>query len=143
MIYAETWHLILAGRKRRTSRKQYAGETTECVGGQIVCVRDRLGRPRWIVGHTYAVQPERCAFALAHWKLLRIESVEHPLEISLEDARAEGFDSVEAFQRTWRKLHGAHADEPVWALTFGPPELTEPGKALMQRAIKMCDQEAA
>lgn len=138
MIYSETWHLILAGRKRRTTRRKYDGDVLTPRG---VFLRD--GRPRWLVGHTYAVQPERCHPALAHWKLLRIDSVDHPLESGEADALDEGFDSIAAFQATWLRLHANHPDVPTWALTFGDPKLTDAGLAVMRRAVELCGKETA
>jgi hypothetical protein len=147
MIFSETWHLVLAGRKRATSRKVHPGDYA-CLdplstADRIVTVREYSERPRWTVGHTYAVQPERCAFAMAHWELEKIERVEHPTEITDEQAKLEGFSSASAFLVTWRKLHQSHADEPVWRPTFGPPQLTARGKALLYKAIELCGGAAA
>src|SRR5690606_38882409 len=41
------------------------------------------------------------------------------------DAHAEGFDSIEAFQRCWKQIYGTFDGRtPVWAITF---ELVEEG----------------
>ena len=76
-------------------------------------------RLKWQVGRTYTVAPGRGKAGVARMRLLDIRK-EPAIDISEEDARAEGFDSREAFWDKLRSLYGADVDltEPYYALTF-------------------------
>lgn len=108
---------------------------------------ERNGRHIYNVGQTYAVQPGRGKPAVARIRItdIRCEDVR---EISAEDAKAEGFESVTHFLLVWTQMHdskiynrypttgqislaleqGVIQDHPAnryqaWALTF---ELVQP-----------------
>lgn len=58
------------------------------------------GRVKWMVGHTYAVQPGRGKRSIGRILLLEIRR-ERLQEISLEDIEAEGITTPEEFARIW------------------------------------------
>lgn len=70
MIFAHTIANVLNGKKSQTRRLCYPSDTLGYVtikGQKRLAVFDNTykdrPRTRWIIGHTYAVQPERCHFA--------------------------------------------------------------------------------
>ena len=80
---------------------------------------NRAGRALWTVCNTYAVCPGRGQKAVARIRILDIRA-QSPSLISEADARAEGFDSREAFWDKLRALYGdgVDLDALYWALTF-------------------------
>ena len=97
---------------------EYAAVMTTDDGYTIVGI-ERAGRALWTVGNTYAVCPGRGQKAVARIRILDIRA-QSPSLISEADARAEGFDSREAFWGKLRALYGVDVDLDAlyWALTF-------------------------
>lgn len=127
MIFSRTIDQVLAGRKTQTCRLCRAGDElgkTESTGETAVLGQTwtwLYRRSRWIVGHTYAVQRERCHVAEGRIRITGIERIEDltaPGVVTDAFARAEGFDSAEAFLASWRDLHRSKPDQPVWVLRF-------------------------
>jgi hypothetical protein len=128
MIFSRTIRQVLDGSKTQTRRLCYAGDslgyaTTKVDGvtAKRKAVFENLAgrpRPRWIVGHTYAVQPERCHSAKGRILLLDLRREDDPTLISDEDARSEGFADLAAFLTSWNDLHRKQPRQPVWVLTF-------------------------
>ena len=53
--------------------------------------------------------------------LLKIESVKEQMigDITLEEVKKEGYEALEAFKETWKRLHGTVNDsDVVWAIEF-------------------------
>lgn len=97
MIFQHTCELVLSGRKTQTRR---------------------LRRPRVVVGRSYAVQPGRGKRSLGR---IIVASVwqERLGDLSLEDARAEGYRSREEFFEVWRRIHGLFDPAAeVWVVEF-------------------------
>ncbi len=83
----------------------------------IVAV-ERNGRLLYEVGRTYAIQPGRGKHELGRIRLLAIKR-EQAHSICKADARAEGFDSPDAFREIWVTLYGRAAlDQPCYALVI-------------------------
>ena len=101
-----------------TTRPEYAAVMTKDDGYAIVRI-ERPGRALWTAGNTYAVCPGRGQKAVARIRILDIRA-QSPSLISEADARAEGFDSREAFWDKLRSLYGdgVDLDALYWALTF-------------------------
>lgn len=125
MIFAHTIANVLNGKKSQTRRLCYPSDTLGYVtikGQKRLAVFDNTykdrPRTRWIIGHTYAVQPERCHFAQGRIKITGLLREENPLEISEADAIAEGFESAEAFREAWKSLHKKKPVQPVWVIEF-------------------------
>ena len=118
MIFQHTLDLVLSGAKTATSRLAKTGEVTERgQDGKVEAVTFK-GRDKYRVGKIYAVQPARAKPAVAHIRLLSIKG-QCVSETSVEEAKAEGFASREAFFETWREIHGANKlNAEVWLLTF-------------------------
>jgi len=114
MIFSRTIDLVLAGKKDCTTRLQYFGD----VFVPNVVVKRSNGKVRWRVGGIYAVQRERCHSSEGSIRIDRIEPVVDPLNVSLEVARAEGFDSVSEYQKVWRSLHKSEPIQLCWRLWF-------------------------
>ena len=70
------------------------------------------------VGRTYAVQPGRGKAAIGRIRIVNIGIVRNPLEVGIDYANAEGFETVAAWRETWRKLHGKQAGEPALVIEF-------------------------
>jgi len=151
MIFHSTLEMILAGKKTQTRRLVQEGE--HCLDGRSVSktwMHRVLGttqhrswvpyRPKWVVGHTYAIQPGRGKKAVGQIRLIAIRR-ERLREITAEDAMAEGIHLVPegywesefrlgwfaspraAFAALWDSIHrktGTQwADNPlVWVLEF-------------------------
>jgi hypothetical protein len=79
----------------------------------------RRDRPQWRVGQTYAVCPGRGKKGVGRILITDIRA-ESPCLISDDDARAEGFDSREAFFDKLRALYGDSVDLDAlyWVLEF-------------------------
>jgi hypothetical protein len=122
MIFSKTMNLVLSGRKSQTMRLAYAGDYLYDDGEiRRVCETIRSGRgwvtrTRWTVGHTYAIQPERCAAAHGRFRCTYLREVLDPLAVDGAFARAEGFDSVEEYLRVWHELHGRNPRQRCWAI---------------------------
>lgn len=67
-------------------------------------VRRLGGKLRWQVGNIYAIQPGRGKQAIARFRLLDIK-LEDVRNISLKDARAEGYKNEIEFWRVWCGFH--------------------------------------
>ena len=121
MIFSHTLDLVLSGVKSQTRRVKKPHEFLihDNDMWHVESKTEKSHRTVYNVGQIYAVQPGRAKKAVAHIKLtgLREETVG---EISEADAKAEGFDSREAFFEAWRAIHGAKADLQalVWVLEF-------------------------
>lgn len=118
MIFAKTYKLVLAGRKTQTLRLQYAGDYLgETADGRVAVYRDD-NKPRWIVGNTYAVQPERCHHAVCRVRCTGLREVENPLHVDRAFVIAEGFDTPEEYLRIWHELHRRNPVQRCWAISF-------------------------
>jgi hypothetical protein len=118
---------VLAGTKTQTRRLAHRGERVcRDDGGDIVSVtrprtEKRTARAiRFRVGQTYAVQPGRGRQGVGFVRLTAIRE-QSLLDISQEDARAEGFqnatDFVLAFYQINRGTVGMGTNPRVFVLT--------------------------
>jgi hypothetical protein len=115
---------VLAGRKTQTRRPVKDGERlvwrTYCLSKPAVrAVLTPTNRKKWMVTDDVAVCPGRGKKAVARIEITSI-NVEAASVISEADARAEGFDSREAFFDKLRSLYGADVDlnAGYWVITF-------------------------
>lgn len=126
MIFQATIDLVLSGVKTQTTRLAYAGDTIGATAGGESAVLESpfqfagktRQRSRWIVGHTYAVQRERCHKAEARIKVTNLFEVPDPTAIDAAFALREGMPSVEAFLRVWHQLHKKLPVQRCWAIQF-------------------------
>src|ERR1035437_10103057 len=87
MIFAETYKLILAGKKTCTTRVRHVDDSLLQNGTAIVMISpDITVRVRWKVGQTYAVQPGRGQKAVCRIRFTRFEAVEDRTAITPETA---------------------------------------------------------
>lgn len=101
--------------------KVMAGEKT--VTRRVVSESPRSpwyrGRCALEVGRTFAVCPGRGKSAIGRARILGVRrELFEPLEISTEEARAEGFVSPSAFWGVWASLHGSFDECTVWRIEF-------------------------
>jgi len=137
MIFSKTITQVLSGRKTQTMRKKHPGDKLVLLTDGNVQVRDASGRPRWTEGNTYAVQRERRHKAEARLRVIALGELPDPLAaIDMAFVRAEGFDTVEAFEKTWRQLHGTKVHEPCWVITFELVPATRGQKKLARQLAK-------
>lgn len=69
-------------------------------------------------GRTYAVCPGRGKPAVGRVEIVKVtEEAFHPSQITLAEARREGFASEREFEETWWVLNG-HTTERVWRVEF-------------------------
>ena len=93
-------------------------------GDRFVMVGDLLGAERhdrllYLTDETYSIQPGRGKRALGRFRLRGIRYVVRADFISEADARAEGFESPDAFRQIWVQLYGLTAlEQPCYALTI-------------------------
>ena len=122
MIFAHTIDLLLSGRKTQTLRLAYHGDflSAEWDGHsgftQTWAVRRADRTVRWMTGHTYAIQRERCHKAEGRFRCTYLREVLDPLTVDADFARAEGFDSVDEYLAVWHKLHGKNPRQRCWAI---------------------------
>lgn len=108
---------VLAGEKTQTRRVVKDGDTPVYEGDDLVAVMQN-GRLKWRVGKTYAVQPGRNEASVARIEVTHLKQ-ETAAEVSAEDARREGYESVKAFLDMWREIYGENAGEStVWVISF-------------------------
>jgi len=89
--------LILAGRKTQTRR--LPGKSANYSVGRVYAIRDR-----W--------------FSKAQGYILITRKFRQKLgEISLEDVRKEGYESLEEFRRAWEEVHGPESWQPNLTVT--------------------------
>jgi len=95
--------LIKQGKKTMTRRPVKPGER-QCR------YRDR---------GVYALQPGRGQHADGKITIIAVPRIEHLGEISIKDARREGFTNVMEFLAYWRGLYGSvDRDQEVWVISF-------------------------
>ena len=117
-IFQHTWRQVCDDVKTQTRRTVKPGETAEPdpeASGRYLAVYTAKNRVKWRVGGQYSVQPARTAKAIARFEITRIRR-ESALDISDDDARAEGFKDRDEFLETWRHINGDKGD--CWALDF-------------------------
>lgn len=116
MIFQHTIDKVLAGTKTQTRRIVKENEFSSTIprsvlpfmrtayrSGEIAYV-GAGSRIVYEVGKTYAVQPARGKSAVARMRIMSIRR-EDVCNISYEDARAEGFSSIEEFLQIWCLIH--------------------------------------
>lgn len=127
MIFQHTIANVLNRSKSQTRRLCYAKDRLiERAPGERGVWEPVGQRFRWIVGHTYAVQPERCHTSRGRIRITDLRREENPLLISEADAIAEGFESAAAFREAWESLHKKQPIQPVWVISF---ELVTPASS--------------
>ncbi len=96
--------MVLEGRKSQTRRRVRPGET--------VC--------RWVPGRSYAVQHDRCRPAAGRLVVMSVAQ-QTLADLTLRDARAEGFRTRREFRDHWHALFPdmTPADR-VWVLVIRP-----------------------
>ena len=89
--------MILAGRKTQTRR--LPGKSANYSVGRVYAITDRwFSKPQ---GHILITRKFRQRLG----------------EISLEDVRKEGYNSLEEFRRAWEKIHGPGSWQPNLTVT--------------------------
>lgn len=104
--------LVLSGRKTQTRRKVKDSDCNEF--GMWIC--------RYRAGHDYSVQPGRGKSGIAHITITSTPEIVTLGDLTLQDARAEGFRVRADFARYWLALHRQHmsdrdddlADDELW-----------------------------
>jgi hypothetical protein len=124
VIFSKTINQVLAGTKSQTMRLCHEGDRLGEHKGAVAVLRAD-GRPRWVVGHVYSVQPERCHHARGVMRVTSLSRLEDPTSGDLAFARREGFSSVEEYLRVWHELHPRNPVQRVWVIGF---ELVKRGK---------------
>jgi len=78
----------------------------------------RIGKRQYKIGHRYGIRSSRIEKSVAHIVIAR-RFKEKLGQISLEDAKKEGYESVEEFCRDWEKDFGSwNPEETVSAYEF-------------------------
>lgn len=110
--------LIQQGKKTETRRAVKYGErgkTTDC---------------RYQKGRSYAIQRERGGRTIDRLTVTDVR-LERLIDLTLPDARREGFRTRREFFDYWLKLHGViREDEQVWAITFVKGDHTDQPRLL-------------
>lgn len=105
MIFAHTYEQVLKKTKTRTTRRLYTyrGEDVPC---------------RYQVGKTYAIQAGRGGRAIGRIEVLEVQRLDSLRGIDGQYAVEEGFETVDAFLETYRRVNGTGLDEPVYSIRF-------------------------
>jgi hypothetical protein len=107
MLFIHTHKMVLEGRKTQTRRRARKDKDGNWVP------------PRYKEGRTYGVQTAWMGKSIARILITQIGMPELVRDITEEDARAEGFESREAFIELWAKAFGeASLDRRVWPIHF-------------------------
>ena len=114
---------ILAGKKTMTRRPVKPGELAcRYKPGRVYGVQLGRGRPTHMTGE----EPLRIT-------ILEVRQ-EHLGEITLPDARREGFRTTQEFKDYWRGLYGTFDLElPVWVIGFARGDVTDRPRLLAAR----------
>lgn len=78
------------------------------LSGEKTVTRRLHGRISRIEGQTVAVQPGRGESAVAHIRILSVRS-DRLTSVTPDEARKEGFASLDAFHDRWLELHGPNS----------------------------------
>ena len=121
MTFQHSWQKVVSGQKTQTRR---LAQDEDKLWNVHLDERDmeevlwRGDRPKWRTDRSYAVQPGRGKKAIARIILLDIRNG-HLGYISGEEARAEGFSSLEEFIAGWKKIDKVYdPEQPAWILEF-------------------------
>lgn len=125
MIFQHTHHLVLSGQKTRTSRPMRDGDCPLTDQGRVYDGNRRIfeilsktGRVKYRFAKIYAVQAARGKPEIARIQLLEIEPF-IPAQITIEQANAEGFQTISEFIGLWEKMYGWEACGLLtWGLRF-------------------------
>ena len=94
-------------------------QVSKILSGQKTVTRINLPCP-WLEGEVItAFQTSKDSDI--PFALLRVEKVHEQriCDITLEDVKKEGYEALEDFKNTWKKLHGSVNDtDTVWAIEF-------------------------
>ncbi|HRQ41846.1 MAG TPA: ASCH domain-containing protein [Chloroflexota bacterium] len=114
MLFQYTYQLILNDKKTETRRQINPGEKLLDNPKRV----EVNGRVKWQVGRSYAIQPGRSQKAVGRIRITDIK-MQPPGQMQTEDARAEGFPSLDDFWQTWLQIH-KHFDPDLafWVITF-------------------------
>jgi len=85
----------------------------------------------WIIGKVYPIKTHwLCKREEAPGKIIILRKFRQKLgEISPEDVKKEGYNSLEEFRREWEKLHGEwNPEQVVWVYEFKLVENAKTGK---------------
>ncbi len=126
MIFMYTIDAVLSRRKTQTRRVIYPGDRLTRIDGALAVVTLN-GRPRWIVGKTYAIHRRRGLKAEPdiRLKVTGLSKDPNPHAISESDALAEGYGCAADFVTHW-KSRMSGKPEPCWKIEF---EIVESGVA--------------
>lgn len=144
MIFQHTIDNVLNGTKTMTRRLIKGGQKLVMVesafgGHRPIYVQTPAGRVLYRISSTYAAQPSRTKKGVARIQITNIKH-EDVRYISKQEAKCEGFGSIDAFLMIWCEMHDPQAlrlldrytsstiyrivmDRPkeryqAWALTF-------------------------
>lgn len=78
----------------------------------------RLGAKRWELGGVHGIQRGNYGTIVAHVRIVGLARIRLG-NLTEDDARAEGFSSLELLKRHWRKVYGKwERDLEVWDVRF-------------------------
>lgn len=93
--------------KRRLIQKVRSGEKTQT---------RRTHKRTWKLGKTYSIRASYFGKPEGHIKILK--KFKQPLgEISLQDVKKEGFNTLEEFRRAWEEINGKGSWDPEQTVT--------------------------
>lgn len=115
MIFEHTWQWLgvpsphTGKLKTRTSRLQKPNQTwltdkDHCTLANPITGVYNGDRAIWLLGRTYAVQPGRGLKQIGRVKILSIDE-QDVRQITLEQAQAEGFKTIEDFLHVWADMY--------------------------------------
>ena len=114
MIFQYTYQQILDDKKWATRRVMNPGDVLLENPTRLVV----NGRTKWQVGKRYAIQPSRGKKAVGRIEITGIYQ-ERLGQMTVEDALAEGFATLDAFQQTWIQINGQYdPNQSIWVVMF-------------------------
>ena len=144
-LFQHTLGALLRGEKTETSRLALPdGDGEHIIGREMIqfpngkkaVMRGANMRwfPKWQVGSTYAIQPNRGIKAVGRYEVLDVWKQDVRM-LTMDQVDAEGFDSARCFWDVWMKMHDLEYWKRLYKAMLLPGQTNSSSNAQMKMAL--------